>query len=259
MAEETVPVHTPILEARKFNLSIGQTHILQDINAQFSTRKITALIGPSGCGKSTFLRAFNRMHDLVYDFRQWGSLRFQGAELYAREVDVTDIRRRLGMVFQRPNPFAKSVFENVAYGLRIAGRYSKKELEHQVEQSLRKAALWEETKDHLHDTALSLSGGQQQRLCIARAIAIEPEVLMMDEPCSALDPLSTQKVEELMLQLKERYTIVLVTHNMQQAQRVSDNTGFMYLGEMIEMNSTAQIFDEPREELTQKYVSGNFG
>ena len=249
----------PLLQARQFNLSIGSKHILKDIDAQFSAQKITALIGPSGCGKSTFLRAFNRMHDLLYDFRQWGSLQFNGVELYGEGMDVTEIRRRLGMVFQRPNPFAKTIFENVAYGLRIAGRYRKSELADKVEQSLREAALWDEAKDYLHHSALSLSGGQQQRLCIARAIAIEPEVLMMDEPCSALDPLSTQKVEELMLKLKERYTILLVTHNMQQAQRVSDDTGFMYLGEMIEMGPTERLFNHPHEELTQKYINGNFG
>jgi phosphate transport system ATP-binding protein len=249
----------PILEARQFNMSISGKHILKDIDAQFPQREITALIGPSGCGKSTFLRAFNRMHDLLPSFKYWGELCFNGINLYGTEMDVTDVRRRLGMVFQRPNPFPKTIFENVAYGLKIGGGLSRSQIKQKVEQSLKEAALWEEVKDYLNQSALSLSGGQQQRLCIARAIAIEPEVLMMDEPCSALDPLSTEKVEQLMLRLKENYTIVLVTHNMQQAQRVSDNTGFMYLGEMIELRDTHTIFSAPEKELTRKYIEGNFG
>jgi phosphate transport system ATP-binding protein len=218
-----------------------------------------ALIGPSGCGKSTFLRALNRMNDLIPGAKNTGEIRLDGHDIYARGVDVVDLRRQVGMVFQKSNPFPKSIFENVAYGLRVGGLNDKAELATRVEQSLTHAALWDEVKDRLGDSALALSGGQQQRLCIARALAVEPEVLLMDEPASALDPISTAKIEELMHELKARYTIVIVTHNMQQAARVSDQTAFFYMGELIEVGPTAQIFTNPSVKRTEDYVTGKFG
>jgi phosphate transport system ATP-binding protein len=221
--------------------------------------QVTALIGPSGCGKSTFLRALNRMNDLIPSSNHTGTLLLDGASIHEKNVDVVDLRRRVGMVFQKSNPFPKSIFENVAYGLRVGGLKDKAELVVRVEKSLKSAALWDEVKDRLEESALGLSGGQQQRLCIARALAIEPEVLLMDEPASALDPIATAKIEELIHELKARYTIAIVTHNMQQAARVSDRTAFFYMGELVECGPTEQIFTNPREKRTEDYVTGKFG
>jgi len=220
---------------------------------------VTALIGPSGCGKSTLIRVFNRMNDLIDSCRVQGSVLIDGEDIYSPSTDVVTIRKKVGMVFQKPNPFPKSVYENVAYGPRIHGITEKKELDRIVEESLQNAALWNEVKDRLHDPATGLSGGQQQRLCIARCLAVEPEIILMDEPCSALDPIATAKIENLIDILKRTYTVVIVTHNMQQAARVSDFTGFMYLGKLIEFGETTRIFENPREELTANYVTGRFG
>jgi phosphate transport system ATP-binding protein len=222
-------------------------------------QRITAFIGPSGCGKSTLLRCLNRMNDLVDGVRTEGTIRIGGTDIYSKDLDVTELRKRVGMVFQKSNPFPKSVFENVAYGPRILGVKNRADLEGIVERSLRGAALWEEVSDRLQDNALGLSGGQQQRLCIARAIAVEPDVLLMDEPCSALDPIATAKIEELMLELRSSYTIVIVTHNMQQAARVSDYTGFMLLGELVEFGVTRQVFTNPAQSKTEDYITGRFG
>ena len=221
---------------------------------------VTALIGPSGCGKSTFLRTLNRMNDVIPGTRVEGQVSIGGRDIYGADVDVVELRRRVGMVFQKSNPFPKSIFDNVAYGLRINGMAgNRSHLSHAVEKSLRAAALWDEVKDRLHDSALALSGGQQQRLCIARALAIEPDVVLMDEPASALDPIATQRIEELIYQLKRKYTIVIVTHNMQQAARVSDMTAFFWLGRLVEVGRTARMFTSPREKLTEDYVTGRFG
>ena len=247
------------LATKDLNLSFGKKHVLKEVSIQIPENCITALIGPSGCGKSTLLRSFNRMHDLVPSAKVTGEILYEGRNIYGKGVNVTEIRRKLGMVFQKPNPFPKSIFDNVAYGLRVNGISGKEKIKKIVEQSLKGSALWDEVKDSLRESALSLSGGQQQRLCIARAIAVEPDVIMMDEPCSALDPISTSKVENLMLELKERFTIVVVTHNMQQARRIADYTAFMYLGELKEFGETDQIFDDPQHELTKAYISGNFG
>lgn len=232
---------------------------LQDISLDFYAHEVTALIGPSGCGKSTFLRCLNRMNDLIPLTRVEGEVLLDDQNIYAHNIDVVELRRRIGMVFQKPNPFPKSVFDNVAYGLRVNGMTDKTMVTERVEQSLQQAVLWDEVKDRLRDSALGLSGGQQQRLCIARALAVEPEVLLMDEPCSALDPIATQKIEELIHQLKTSYTIIIVTHNMQQAARVSDYTGFMYLGKMIEFDLTEKIFTRPSEKQTEDYITGRFG
>jgi phosphate transport system ATP-binding protein len=254
------------LETRNLNVWYGTTPALRDISMQVTSRKITALIGPSGCGKSTFLRCFNRMNDLVDSARVEGEVIFHGENLYAPEVDPVDVRRRIGMVFQKPNPFPKSIHENIAYGLRINGfRGSARQMDELVERALRGAALWDEVKDKLKQSGLSLSGGQQQRLCIARAIAIQPEIILMDEPCSALDPIATLKIEELMQELKRDYTIIIVTHNMQQAARVSDYTGMMMLtedrksGTVIEFDDTQNIFTRPKDKRTEDYVTGRFG
>jgi phosphate transport system ATP-binding protein len=254
------------LETRNLNVWYGTTPALRDISIQVTSRKITALIGPSGCGKSTFLRCFNRMNDLVDSARVEGEVIFHGENLYAPEVDPVDVRRRIGMVFQKPNPFPKSIHENIAYGLRINGfRGSARQMDELVERALRGAALWDEVKDKLKQSGLSLSGGQQQRLCIARAIAIQPEIILMDEPCSALDPIATLKIEELMQELKRDYTIIIVTHNMQQAARVSDYTGMMMLtedrksGTVIEFDDTQNIFTRPKDKRTEDYVTGRFG
>lgn len=247
------------LAVRKLNLSFGQKHVLKDVHLDIPQHAIVALIGPSGCGKSTLLRTMNRMHDRNPIVSIKGEVILDGQNIYQPEVDVVDIRRKIGMVFQRPNPFPKTVFKNISYGLRINGIRNHQEIQRIVEESLKHSYLWEEVKDGLHDSALSLSGGQQQRLCIARTIAIQPEVILMDEPCSALDPISTRQIEKLMLQLKEAFTIVIVTHSMQQAQRVADYTGFMYLGELMEFGTTEQIFQDPQQELTAKYISGAFG
>lgn len=247
------------LETRDFKLYYGEKRALHGINIKIASKKVTAFIGPSGCGKSTLLRSFNRMNDLVDICRTEGEILFEGKNIFERNVDVTDLRRRVGMVFQKPNPFPKTIYENVAYGLRIQGIKKKRVIDERVEWALKGAALWDEVKDRLNDNALGLSGGQQQRLVIARTIAVEPEVLLLDEPCSALDPISTLKIEELIHELKNQFTIVIVTHNMQQAARVSDYTAFMYLGEMIEYGDTNTLFTNPRKKKTEDYITGRYG
>jgi phosphate transport system ATP-binding protein len=247
------------LAVKELNLYYGNTQALKSINMAIARKRVTAFIGPSGCGKSTLLRCFNRMNDLVSSVRIDGCIELDGANIYAPKVQVAQLRQRVGMVFQKPNPFPKSIYENVAYGLRLQGMKSRRTLDDIVEKALRGAALWDEVKDRLHDNALGLSGGQQQRLVIARAIAVEPEVLLLDEPASALDPISTLKIEELIDELKSKYTIVIVTHNMQQAARVSDYTAFMYLGKMIEYDATSKIFTNPAEKMTEDYVTGRYG
>ena len=254
LADETL-----CLETRHLNLFYGQKQALFDINMRVPKQRVTAFIGPSGCGKSTLLRTFNRMNDLVDGCRIDGEILLDQKNIFDRSVDITDLRRRVGMVFQKPNPFPKSIYENVAYGLRLQGQNSKRVLDEVVESSLKGAALWDEVKDRLHDSALGLSGGQQQRLVIARAIAVQPEVLLLDEPCSALDPISTLKVEELIHELKERFTILIVTHNMQQAARVSDYTAFMYLGKMVEYGDTDTLFTNPKNKQTEDYITGRYG
>jgi len=248
-----------LLEVSNFNLSYGAKQALFDINMIIPKGKVTALVGPSGCGKSTLLRSINRINDLLSTVRINGEMTLNGEPGYAPSVDVIELRKRMGMVFQKPNPFPMSVYENVIYSLRIDGERNKAVLDEVCERSLRGAAIWEETKDRLHESALGMSGGQQQRLCIARAIAAEPEVLLMDEPCSALDPIATNKIEDLIADLRGEYTIVIVTHNMQQAARVSDYTAFMYLGRLIEFGPTSTIFQNPHLQETQDYVTGRFG
>jgi phosphate transport system ATP-binding protein len=247
------------LETQNVNFYYGDNKVLKNISIKIPANRITAIIGPSGCGKSTFLRLFNRMNDILEGARVEGKVLIDGVDIYNSNIDVANLRRRVGMVFQKPNPFPLSIFENVAYGPRIHGLHKKKKLEEIVENALRQAALWDEVKDKLHKSALELSGGQQQRLCIARCLAVEPEVILMDEPASALDPISTLKIEELMQELKEKYTIVIVTHNMQEAARVSDFTGFIYKGELIEFGPTADIFEHPQNKLTEDYITGRFG
>jgi phosphate transport system ATP-binding protein len=247
------------MTTRHLSFYYGTSQALQDITLDFFTNRVTALIGPSGCGKSTLLRCLNRMNDLIPLSRVEGEVLLDGRDIYEPTIDVVEIRQCIGMVFQKPNPFPKTIFDNVAYGPRVNGMKDKATIADRVEQSLRQAALWDEVKDRLPDSALGLSGGQQQRLCIARALAVEPEVLLMDEPASALDPIATQKIEELIRQLKERYTIVIVTHNMQQAARVSDYTAFLYLGRLIEFNKTDKIFTRPDEKQTEDYITGRFG
>jgi phosphate transport system ATP-binding protein len=249
----------PAIVADKLNLSYGTNHVLHDISMEIEERRVTAFIGPSGCGKSTFLRCFNRMNDLIDNVTISGKLQVRGLDLNAPSVDVIEVRRRVGMVFQKSNPFPKSIYENVVYGLRIAGISDQPTLDAACEKSLRGAALWDEVKDRLDQSALGLSGGQQQRVCIARAIAVEPEIVLMDEPCSALDPIATLKIEELIYSLKDSYTIVIVTHNLQQAARVSDQTAFFWLGKLIEMGPTAQMFTNPGTKLTEDYITGRFG
>jgi len=244
---------------REFNLWYGAKHVLKDNNLEIRSNLVTAVMGPSGCGKSTLLRSINRMNDIIPECRTKGQILIDGHDIYKDGIDVYDLRRRVGMVFQKPNPFPKSIFDNVAYGVRIHGMASGKELDAAVERSLRRAALFEEVEDRLRESALTLSGGQQQRLCIARALAVEPEIILLDEPCSALDPIATAKIEELMRDLRENYTVVLVTHNLQQAARVSDTTAFMYLGEIIEYGYTVDIFKNPQKELTENYITGKFG
>jgi len=248
-----------ILDIQRLSLWYGETPALQEIDLDIPRRRITSFIGPSGCGKSTLLRCINRLNDLVDGVRVEGDVRFEGESVYDPEIDVNLLRKRIGMVFQKSNPFPKSVYENVAFGRRVQGMNKASELDEVVERSLRDAALWDEVKDRLGDTALDLSGGQQQRLCIARALAVDPEVLLYDEPCSALDPVATGKIEELMHGLKERYTQVIVTHNMQQASRVSDYTAFLYLGELVEYDDTEKIFTNPGEKQTEDYITGRFG
>lgn len=247
------------LEAKDVHLYYGTFHALKGVNLSIQKNTVAAFIGPSGCGKSTFLRLFNRMNDLIDGVKIEGQCLIDGKNIYSREVKIEDLRKRVGMVFQKPNPFPKTIFENVAYGLRVNGITHKKFIEERVERSLKQAALWDEVKDKLKKSAMALSGGQQQRLCIARALSIEPSVVLMDEPASALDPLSTAKIEELIYELKKQYTIVIVTHNMQQAGRVSDSTAFFYLGELIEYDDTKKIFTNPADTRTQNYITGRFG
>jgi phosphate transport system ATP-binding protein len=252
---------TPIkIDVRDMNFYYGANQVLHQINLKVLSNQVTAFIGPSGCGKSTFLRSLNRMNDIIPGTRVEGAVEIDGRDIYASAVDVVDLRRRVGMVFQKSNPFPKTIFENVAYGLRINRMArSREDLRSRVEKSLKAAALWDEVSDRLHTSALALSGGQQQRLCIARALAVEPEILLMDEPASALDPIATQRIEELIYKLKTSYTIVIVTHNMQQAARVSDVTAFFWLGKLIECGRTQKIFTAPSEKLTEDYVTGRFG
>ncbi|MCZ7639483.1 MAG: phosphate ABC transporter ATP-binding protein PstB [Verrucomicrobia bacterium] len=251
--------HPPLIEVDRLSLYYGAARALHDISFAVPERLVTAFIGPSGCGKSTLLRCFNRMNDLIDNVRLEGTVRIGGEDIYARDIDVIELRKRVGMVFQRSNPFPKTIFDNIAYALRLQGLRRKSEIADIVEQSLHQAALWEEVKDRLHASALGLSGGQQQRLCIARAIAIKPDILLMDEPASALDPLATAKIEDLILDLKQQFTIVIVTHNMQQAARISDATAFFYLGELIEHDATSKIFTNPARKQTEDYVTGRFG
>jgi phosphate transport system ATP-binding protein len=248
-----------VFHVNDLNLFYGEKQALHNINMAIPKQRVTAYIGPSGCGKSTLLRCLNRMNDLVDNVRIEGEIQLDGKNIYEKSVNVSELRRRVGMVFQKPNPFPKTVYENVAYGLRIQGVNDRRVLDDVVEKALKGAALWDEVKDRLNDNALGLSGGQQQRLVIARAIAIEPEVLLLDEPASALDPISTLKIEELIYELKSKYTIVIVTHNMQQAARVSDYTAFMYIGELIEFEDTNTIFTNPRQQKTEDYITGRYG
>jgi phosphate transport system ATP-binding protein len=247
------------MQVEKLDLYYGAKQALKSIDLRIPRQRVTAFIGPSGCGKSTLLRCFNRMNDLVDGVRIEGQILLDGQDIFAKSVNVADLRRRVGMVFQKPNPFPKSIYENVAYGLRLQGVRSRRVLDEVVENAIRGAALWDEVKDRLHDNALGLSGGQQQRLVIARAIAIEPEALLLDEPASALDPISTLKIEELIYELKSRYSIVIITHNMQQAARVSDYTAFMYMGDLIEFGDTNTIFTNPTEKMTEDYITGRYG
>jgi phosphate transport system ATP-binding protein len=256
---EGLPASQPAVEIQRLSVWYGATQALFNVTMTAPANRITALIGPSGCGKSTLLRCINRLNDLIDDFTVAGTIRVGGTDIYDPATDVVALRRRVGMVFQKSNPFPKSIYENVAFGPRILGVSRRTELDEIVERSLRAAALWDEVADRLHTSALSLSGGQQQRLCIARAIAVEPEVLLMDEPASALDPVATAKIEDLMLSLKEHYTIVIVTHNMQQAARVSDFTGFMLMGELVEFGATDQVFTRPADRRTEDYITGRFG
>jgi len=262
------PAPTPAVEAPgvvkiavdQLNFYYGDVRALSDISIGIESHRVTAFIGPSGCGKSTFLRTLNRMNDIIAGTRHEGTIQIDGQDIYGPATDVVDLRRKVGMVFQKSNPFPKSIYENVAYGLRINSLVrSRREMDERVEESLRAAAIWDEVKDRLRDSALALSGGQQQRLCIARALAIQPEILLMDEPASALDPIATQRIEELIYELKTRYTIVIVTHNMQQAARVSDATAFFWLGRLVEFGATDQVFTNPSEKLTEDYVTGRFG
>jgi len=250
----------PIMEIQKLNAWFGDHHVLKDISLSVEAQQVTALIGPSGCGKSTFIRCLNRLHEVVPGARVSGSVRLGDTDIYGPGVDPVAIRRRVGMVFQKPNPFpTMSVYDNVAAGLKLNGMRRRALLDERVERTLRQSALWDEVKDKLHKSGASLSGGQQQRLCIARALAVEPEVLLLDEPCSALDPIATRRIEELLLELKESYTILIVTHNMQQAARVSFFTGFFLLGELIEFGETTQIFTNPKDQKTEDYITGRFG
>jgi len=258
----------PMIEIKDLSVHFGENHALRNVTMSMENNQITAIIGPSGCGKSTFIRCINRMNDLIPGCKVEGEIIVDGSNIYAKEVDPVDIRKRIGMVFQKPNPFPKSIFENIAYAPKIHGveqkdgqlkKATKKELEGTVEWSLRRAALWDEVKDRLDKSAYTLSGGQQQRLCIARALAIKPEIILLDEPCSALDPIATAKIEDLLTDLKRDYTVVIVTHNMQQAARVSDKTAYFYMGELIEYGETEQVFEKPFKELTERYITGRMG
>ena len=248
-----------LVEVENLSLFYGAKQALRDISMNIPRKKVTAFIGPSGCGKSTLLRCFNRLNDLIDGCRVEGNVSINGKSIFDPDVDITDLRKRVGMVFQKSNPFPKSIYENVAYGARIAGINRKSVLDDLVEKNLKRAALWDEVNDRLNDSAMGLSGGQQQRLCIARAIAVEPDVLLMDEPCSALDPIATAKIEDLVTELKDKFTMVIVTHNMQQAARVSDYTAFMYIGDIVEFDTTEKIFLNPAKKHTEDYVSGKFG
>jgi phosphate transport system ATP-binding protein len=250
---------TSKISVQNFDFYYGPAKVLHSINLEIPDRRVTALIGPSGCGKSTFIRSINRMNDIIPNARAKGTITIDGRDIYAAGTDVVALRRRVGMVFQKSNPFPKSIYDNIAYGLRIGGMHNKRELNALVEKSLIRAALWDEVKDRLHEGAFTLSGGQQQRLCIARALAVDPEILLMDEPASALDPIATTKIEELIWDLKVNYTIVIVTHNMQQAARVSDRTAFFMLGRLVEYADTKTIFMNPKEKMTEDYVTGRFG
>ncbi len=252
-------MHKTKIEVKDFNFFYGEQQALKDVNLNIYNNKVLGIIGPSGCGKSTFLRNINRMNDTIAGTRASGTMLIDGQNIFDENMDVVELRRRVGMVFQKSNPFPKSIFDNVAYGLRVNGRKDKEYVERKVEESLKGAALWEEVKDRLQASAFDLSGGQQQRLCIARALAIEPEVLLMDEPASALDPTATAKIEELIQELKKKYTIVIVTHNMQQAARISDYTAFFMLGELVEHDETQKIFTNPEKEITEEYITGRFG
>jgi phosphate transport system ATP-binding protein len=259
LVTKTSPKTEPICRIENVNFYYGEKHALKSINVEIAEKKATAFIGPSGCGKTTLLRCLNRMNDLVLNTRVTGSIKIDGKDIYDPKTDVIQLRRRVGMIFQKWNPFPKSIYENVIYGLRIVGINNRSVLDEVVEKSLRRAALWDEVKDNLHKSAADMSGGQQQRLCIARALAVEPEVILMDEPCSALDPISTAKIEELIHELKDTFTIVIVTHNMQQAARVSDYTAFFYLGELIEFGETGKLFTAPEKRQTEDYITGRFG
>lgn len=252
-------IRDPVVKSRNLHLYYGKSEALKDISMDFPRHEVTALIGPSGCGKSTFLRCLNRMNDLIDDVRTTGSIEFDNQDITDPTLDVIELRRRVGMVFQKPTPFPKSIYENVAYGMRIAGLRQKSELDEIVEKSLRRAALWDEVKDRLHESALGFSGGQHQRLCIARTIAVNPEIILMDEPCSALDPRSTTRIEDLIGELRGEYTIIIVTHNMQQAARVSDWTAFLYEGVLIEFGPTKRLFTKPQKKETEDYITGRFG
>ncbi len=248
-----------IIKSKKLNLWYDDNHALIDIDIKVKRNKITAIIGPSGCGKSTLIRSFNRMNDIIDCCKIEGEVNYHGKNIYSDDINIIQIRKSIGMIFQKPNPFPMSIFDNIAYGPRLHKEYRNVDLDELVEKNLKRAVIWEEVKDRLEDSAISLSGGQQQRICIARALAIEPDVILMDEPTSSLDPIATRKIEELIFELKKKYTVVIVTHNMQQAARISDYTGFMYLGEMIEFGETEQIFEKPRKELTERYITGRFG
>ncbi len=259
MAGAPASLARPKMETRRLEIRYGTKPAVKGVSLRIPERQVTALIGPSGCGKSTFLRALNRMNELIPGASATGEILLDGQDIFGSHLDAVELRRRVGMVFQRSNPFPKSILENVAYGLRVAGVNDRRAIAERVERSLGAAALWDEVKDRLHESALGLSGGQQQRLCIARALAVEPEVLLMDEPASALDPIATAKIEDLIHTLRARYTIVIVTHNMQQAARVSDQTAFFYMGELVEVGPTERIFTAPREQRTEDYVTGKFG
>ncbi|MBP9853594.1 MAG: phosphate ABC transporter ATP-binding protein [Candidatus Omnitrophica bacterium] len=256
---ENMETQEIVFKIEQLTGSYGQKDVLKNISLTIAAKSVTALMGPSGCGKSTLLRCLNRMNDLIPAFKPVGKIYYHQKDLYSSEIDVTELRREIGMVFQKPNPFPKSIYENIAYGLRIQGITNKSFLDDVIQDSLKKAALWDEVKDRLSDSGFSLSGGQQQRLCIARALAVKPKVILFDEPCSALDPIATAKIEELIVQLKEKYTIVIVTHNMQQAARISDTTAFLMLGEIIEVGKTSEIFTKPQQKITEDYITGRFG
>jgi len=247
------------IETRDLSVSFGDVQAIKNISMKILANRVTSIIGPSGCGKSTFIKSFNRMNELALNTRTTGEVLLDGKNIYGNNYDVVTLRKKVGMIFQKPNPFPKSIYDNVAYGPRIYGTRKKEALDRIIEENLKKAALWDEVSDRLHSSAIDLSGGQQQRLCIARALAVEPEVILMDEPCSALDPIATAKIESLIRTLSLEYTVVIVTHNMQQAARVSDYTSFLYLGELIEYESTKDIFENPKNELTEKYLTGKFG